>query len=68
MTFSLNESPVDLEAREHYKFKMFFQDDNEDLYCEIFCNIDLAGNVIELHEKDEEYRENIIKNFMGQLQ
>ena len=68
MTFSLNERPVDLETRKHYKFKMFFQDDNEDLYCEIFCNVDLAGNVIELHEKDEEYRENIIKNFTGQLQ
>jgi hypothetical protein len=68
MTFSLNENPVNLAARKHYKFKMFFQDDNEDLYCEIFCNVDLAGNVIELHEKDEEYRENIIKNFACQLQ
>lgn len=67
MTFSLNESPVDLEARGHYNFKMFFQDNNEDLYCELYCNIDLAGNIIELHEKDEQYRENIIKNFSGQL-
>jgi hypothetical protein len=67
MTFSLNETPVDLRRREHYRFKIFFQDDSGDLYCEIFCNIDLTGNVIELHEKDEEYRKNIIKTFAGQL-
>ncbi|MCW3073229.1 MAG: hypothetical protein JWP69_298 [Flaviaesturariibacter sp.] len=68
MTFSLNELPVDLCRREHYKFKLFFHDNSEDLYCEIFCNIDLTKNIIELHEKDEEYRENIIRTFASELQ
>jgi len=27
----------------------------------MYCNIDLTKGIIELHEKDEEYRENIIK-------
>lgn len=63
MTFSLNEIPVDLKNNEHYKFKLFFQDNSEDLYCEMYCNLDLLDGVIELHEKDEEYRENIIKTF-----
>ena len=68
MTFSLNEIPVDLKSKEHYKFKLFFHDDSEDLYCEMFCNINLVDDIIELHEKDEDYRENIIKTFTNQLQ
>ena len=63
MTFSLNEISVDLTSKEHFKFKLCFRDDSEDLYCEMFCNIDLVDDVIELHEKDADYRENIIKTF-----
>jgi hypothetical protein len=63
MTFSLNEIPVDLNNKQHYKFKLFFHDNSEDLYCEMYCNLDLLNGVIELHEKDEQYRENIIKTF-----
>lgn len=68
MTFSLNEISVDLKKKEHYKFKLFFHDDSEELYCEMFCNIDLVGGNIELHEKDEDYRENIIKTLAGYIQ
>ena len=63
MTFSLNSSAVDLTKRQKYNFKMFFHEDSEDLYSEMFCNIDLEKNLVELHEKDSEYRENIIKTF-----
>ncbi len=63
MTFSLNEIPVDLNRKEYYKFKLFFHNDYEDLYCEMFCNIGLLDDVIEVHEKDEDYRGNIINTF-----
>ena len=59
--FSLNEVNVDLSKRNYYKFKLFFHENSEDLYSEMFCNINLTKGIIELHEKDEEYRENIIK-------
>jgi len=67
MAFSLNESDVDLAKSEKYNFKLFFNDESETHYCEIFCNIDLAKGIIEFHEKDHEYRENIIKSFAGIL-
>lgn len=44
----------------YYHFKLFFQED-EELYCEIFCNINTEEGIIELHEKDEEYRSKIIQ-------
>ena len=68
MTFSLNEVDVDLKMKKKYDFKMFFNDQSETLYCEIFCNIDLDKMIVELREKDEEYRENLIKTFSGALE
>ena len=68
MTFSLNQVDVDLTRKEKYNFKMFFNDDSETVYCEMFCNIDLDKMIVELHEKDEEYRENLIKTFAGTLE
>ena len=59
--FSLNQNKVDLNIKDYYKFKLFFEENTEDLYSELFFNIDLTRQIIELHEKDEEYRENIIK-------
>jgi hypothetical protein len=67
MTFSLNSIGVDLTKKQTYNFKMFFHEDSEDLNCEIYCNIDLENNIVELHEKDVEYRENLIKTFSNSL-
>ena len=67
MAFSLNEAPMDLNSKEYYKLKLFFNDDSEDSYCELFCNFNLTDNIIELHEKDEGYRENLIKTFSKEI-
>lgn len=59
--FSLNEKSVNLEINDYYKLKLFFEEDDENLYSEIFLNINTEKREIEIHEKDEEYREPIIK-------
>ncbi len=59
--FSLNEKKVNLEKKDYYKLKLFFEEDNEDLYSELYLNINTETQEIELHEKDEEYRGVIIK-------
>jgi hypothetical protein len=59
--FSLNQKPVDLDKKDYYKLKIFF-DQDEDLYSELFLNINTQTGEIELNEKDEEYREGVIKN------
>ena len=59
--FSLNERAVDLDRKDQYKLKLFFGEDDESLYSEIFLNIDTDRREIELSEKDESYREPLIK-------
>ena len=59
--FSLNEIPVDLDGKALYKLKLFFAENNEELYSELFLNIDTEKREIELAEKDESYREALIK-------
>jgi hypothetical protein len=59
--FSLNERAVDLDRKDQYKLKLFFGEDDESLYSEIFLNIDTDKREIELSEKDEGYREPLIK-------
>jgi len=59
--FSLNEKNVNLDNKDYYKLKLFFAEDNEDLYSEIYLNINTRKQEIEIHEKDEEYREPLIK-------
>jgi len=59
--FSLTEKSVNLEKKDYYKLKLFFAEDDENLYSEIFLNINTDKREIELHEKDEGYREPIIK-------
>lgn len=59
--FSLNEKNVNLAKNDYYKLKLFFEEDNEDLYSELYLNINTETKEIELHEKDEEYRVPIIK-------
>ncbi|MNN29660.1 hypothetical protein D3C81_1432720 [compost metagenome] len=46
---------------EYIKTKIFFDDTNEkDNYAEWYVNIDLKNRILELREKDQEYRKNII--------
>ena len=59
--FSLNQKPADFNKKDYYKFKLFFEENDEHLYSEIFLNINTDKAEIEIHEKDEEYREPIIK-------
>lgn len=59
--FSLNQKPVDLDKKDYYKLKIFF-DQDENLYSELFLNINTQTSEIELNEKDEEYRDGVIKN------
>jgi hypothetical protein len=59
--FSLNQMDVDLKSKNAYKFKLFLEEDSDTLYSEIFFNVELGNRTIELSEKDESYRENIIQ-------
>ncbi|MFY9311033.1 MAG: hypothetical protein WAQ28_18465 [Bacteroidia bacterium] len=57
--FSLNDKAVDLDKSDYYKLKLFFEEEN--LYSEVFLNINTNKREIEIHEKDEGYREPLIK-------
>lgn len=59
--FSLNEKPVNLDKKDYYKLKLFFEENDENLYSEIFLNINTDKGEIEIHEKDQSFREPIIK-------
>jgi len=59
--FSLNEKAVNLDKNDYYKLKLFFEENDENLYSEIYLNLNTDKREIEIHEKDEEYREPIIK-------
>lgn len=61
--FSLNDRPVNLDEPDYYKLKVFLNENSEELYSELYLNINTAKGEIELNEKDEEYRGSIIKNF-----
>jgi hypothetical protein len=52
--FSLNAYPVDLSKPATGRFKLFFEGD--DAYAELFMNIDTAAGIIQLNEKDPDYR------------
>lgn len=60
-TFSLNDKSVNLDKRDYYKLKLFFEENDENLYSELYLNINTEKQEIEIHEKDEAYREPIIK-------
>ena len=63
MVVSLGTDPIRI-TEEPLKMKMFVEpegDENE--YAEFFLNVDLRGKVVQFHEKDNEYRENLIKAF-----
>ena len=59
--FSLNEKPVNLDKNDYYKLKLFFEVNDNNLYSEVFLNINTEKREVEIHEKDEGYRKPIIK-------
>jgi hypothetical protein len=61
--FSLNEKSVNLDKKDYYRLKLFFEENDENLYSEVFLNINTEKREIEIHEKDESYREPIIKTW-----
>ena len=46
--FSLNEKSVNLEKKDYYKLKLFFAEEDENLYSEIYLNINTDKREIEL--------------------
>lgn len=59
-TFVLGGNPDNIKT-EYIKTKVFLDDtDEKGFYSELFINIDLKNKVLELREKDPEYRLNII--------
>jgi hypothetical protein len=65
--FSLNQQDVNLDKPGYYKFKLFFNDesDDENKYAEMFLNINTEEQIIELHEKDHDYRKPLLNTFTG---
>ncbi len=65
--FSLNQQNVHLDKPGNYKFKLFFNDtsDDENKYAEMFLNINTDERIIELHEKDHDYRKPLLNTFTG---
>jgi hypothetical protein len=62
--FPLNNKVAKLE-KDKFKFKVFYDDSNEkNLYSEFYINIDLNNKILEFNEKDQDYRENILKAFI----
>jgi len=59
--FSLNAMPADLDKPGYYKFKLFFE--SNECVPELFFNINTEERIVELKEKDNEYRAAIIKTF-----
>ncbi len=63
MVVSLGTDPVRI-TEEPIKMKMFVEPEgDESEYAEFYLNVDLRGKVVQFHEKDNEYRENLIKAF-----
>lgn len=56
----LNSDPRRLET-ESVHMKLFFHSNTEDRYAEIFLNVDAGRKLIQLHEKDMEYRKNVLR-------
>ena len=63
---SLGTDPARI-TEEPLRMKMFVEPEgDESAYAEFFLNVDLGGQVVQFHEKDNEYRENLIKAFCRQ--
>jgi hypothetical protein len=65
VAIALQGNPSSL-VSEPVKFKVFFNPKaDESRYAELYTNIDLRRKKLELFEKDEEYRANIVKALSG---
>lgn len=49
-----------LATNEDVRVKLFFFEDDEERYAECYLNIVDSGRRVELNEKDEEYRGNVV--------
>jgi len=60
VSLALEERPIDFELR-YIRLKAFFHHESgPDKYAELFVNLDLPAKRLEHHEKDEEYRRNVV--------
>ena len=57
---SLGGDPRDL-TKGPVKIKLFFGSEKEDDYAELFTNIELGAHRLEVHEKDEDYRSQVVR-------
>ena len=62
-SFALDGDPMLIET-EHLNFKVFHDDDDKrGLYFEMFLHVDIPSGYVRFDEKDEEYRENVVRSF-----
>ena len=61
---SLGGNPEHVET-EGLKIKVFHESEHEEEYAEAFVNVDLASGIVELREKDAEYRQPLVRAIAG---
>ena len=62
-SIALDGDPMLIET-EHLHFKVFHDDENKlGLYFEMFLHVDIPSGYVRFDEKDEEYRENVVRSF-----
>jgi hypothetical protein len=61
-TFVLSGNPANLE-NERVEIKVFGESESEDDAYEAYINLELSRNIVELREKDADYRKALIKGF-----
>jgi hypothetical protein len=62
-SFALDGDPTLMDT-EHLNFKVFHDDEGKlGLYFEMYLHVDIASGFVRFDEKDEEYRENLLKSF-----
>lgn len=57
--------PRKLATRE-VKMKLFFNSENQNLYSEVYLNVNLSEKTLELHEKDQDYRQPLVRSLCGE--
>jgi hypothetical protein len=61
-SIALDGNPILIES-EHLNFKVFHDDEDKlGLYFEMFLHVDIPSGYVRIDEKDEEYRENVVKS------
>ena len=62
-SIALDGDPMLIET-EHLNFKVFHDDEDKvGLYFEMFLHVDIPSRYVRFDEKDEEYRQNVVKSF-----